>query len=85
VIVIADRHPQIDRSLADDSVLVWVLPSVQSVTVEPNLTVVPVSDPPSPGPTVRTFVEMELIHQAIVPVKGKAGTAAEMSCHRLRV
>ena len=27
---------------------------------------------------MRTFVETELIHQAIVPVKGKAGTAAEL-------
>ena len=63
---------------ADDSVLVWVLPNVQSVTVEPNLTVIRATDPPTPGPTVRTFVEVELIHQAIVPLKGKATTTAEL-------
>ena len=63
---------------ADDSVLVWVLPNVHSATVVPNLTVMRTADSPTPGPTVRTFVEMELIHQAIVPLKGKANTAAEL-------
>jgi PKD repeat protein len=63
---------------ADDSVLVWVLPNVKSATVEPNLTAIRSTDPATPGPTVRTFVEMELIQQAIVPLKGKANTTAEL-------
>ena len=58
--------------------LVWVLPTVKSATVEPNLTLIRMTDPPSPGPTVRTFVEMELLQQANLPLKGKAGTAAEL-------
>jgi uncharacterized repeat protein (TIGR01451 family) len=62
---------------ADDSVLVWVLPDVTSATVEPNLTVIEKSSPPTPGPTVRTFAEVNL-GQATVELKGKANTAAEL-------
>ena len=62
---------------ADDSVMVWVLPDVTSAKVEPNLTVIEKSSPPTPGPTVRTFAEVNL-GQANVELKGKANTAAEL-------
>jgi hypothetical protein len=67
-----------DLGKADDSVLVWVLPAVEKATVEPNVTLIRTTDPATPGPRVRTFVEVGVIHSAVVPLKGKANTAAEL-------
>ena len=63
---------------ADDSVLVWVLPSIDSVRVEPNLTAMRETDPPTPGPNVRMYAESTVIATAAVPLSGKAQTVAEL-------
>jgi hypothetical protein len=67
-----------DLGKADDSVLAWVLPSTVTAKIEQNVTGIHLSDPPSPGPSVRTFVEVAPIANATIPLTGKAKTTAEL-------
>ncbi|MCU1383320.1 MAG: hypothetical protein JWL71_2017, partial [Acidobacteria bacterium] len=67
-----------DLGKADDSVLVWVLPSTITAKIERNVTGIHLSDPPSPGPSVRTFVTVAPIANATIPLTGKAKTTAEL-------
>ncbi|MEQ1868665.1 MAG: papain-like cysteine protease family protein [Vicinamibacterales bacterium] len=62
---------------ADDSVLVWVLPDITSATIEPNVTVIQRTLPPTPGPSVRTFATVN-IGQAIIELKGKVNAGAQL-------
>ncbi len=63
---------------ADDSVLVWVLPSIDSVAVAPNVTAIRETDPRTPGPSVRMYAESTAVAAAALPLTGKAQTAAEL-------
>ena len=65
-----------DFGKAEDSVLVLVLPTLDSAKVEPNTTVIAVGSPVKPGPTVRTFVETTVIAQSSASLTGRAKSIA---------
>ncbi len=62
---------------ASGNVTTWVLPHLDLAKIEPQSTVISVTAPPTPGPTVRTFAHLSAGSTTPIALKGKFLSAAE--------
>jgi hypothetical protein len=62
---------------ASDTVLTWVLPNLESASLNPSVTAISITDSPVPGPTVRTMARVKALESAPIAMPESFKSFAE--------